>query len=100
MPTKLVLHRCDVPSCVNPEHLFEGTHQDNTDDAIAKGRFNPKAISDKSRGKRRLRKLPDDAVRDIRSARVSDNAFAALYGVSHTTVIDVRNRRTKTLVSD
>lgn len=33
-----VLHTCDNPACINPEHLFTGTAQDNTDDMIAKGR--------------------------------------------------------------
>lgn len=42
-----VLHRCDIPACVNPQHLFLGNQKDNMQDRIAKGR-QPKGYKHKN----------------------------------------------------
>jgi len=81
----LVCHRCDQPACINPDHLFLGTHQDNNDDCISKGR-------DKHArgGAHGSAKLTERDVIDIRSGRLKNHELAALYGVSKRTIISVK----------
>lgn len=79
-----VCHRCDAPRCVNPAHLFLGTHLENMQDRDAKGRHN--AAKGAAQG---TAKLTDDQVRAIRfeyAAGARQIDLAAKYGVYQTTI--------------
>jgi hypothetical protein len=87
----LVLHRCDNPGCVRPDHLFVGTSRDNTQDMLAKGRHRAQRGSEHHRAK-----LDEEKVALIR-ARVRDGeaqvALAREFGVSAQLVNDIIRRR-------
>jgi len=80
-PKLSVLHTCDVPRCVNPAHLFLGTHDDNMKDMHAKGRFVP------SRGNTKLTDKKVLAIRDEYAAgRTTLKELGIKYGVHFTTI--------------
>lgn len=79
-----VLHRCDVPLCVNPNHLFLGTQKDNMLDMDLKGR--------RARGERLPHtKLTDEAVTQIRAAHGSQASIARQFRICQQHVSDIRN---------
>jgi hypothetical protein len=92
-----VLHRCDTPLCVRPEHLFLGTPGDNTADMVGKrrarghpGSLAPNAI------------LGEEDVLAIRAARAIGTpvkALAAQYGVARSTISHVTHDRWRHLPS-
>lgn len=90
-----ICHRCDTPACVNPDHLFAGTHMQNMEDAIRKGRlksyFKP-GFDDYPRGEKHgSAKLTAEKVRQIRQRTEIARIVAADFGVHHTTVVKIRS---------
>ena len=85
----LILHRCDNPKCVNPEHLFLGTAKDNMDDMFDKGREN------KLHGEQHARsKLTNDQVLAIRKDTRAQWQIAIDYKVSQITVSSIKRLAT------
>lgn len=103
-----VCHSCDNPNCVNPDHLWLGTNQDNMVDAARKGRNpmqkNPQSSFFARPGASRFRargeahgsaKLTDESVRNIRAAVSggrSQRAVAREYSV-HPTLVSLIVRK-------
>lgn len=83
-----VLHKCDVRSCVNPNHLFLGTHSDNAKDRAKKGRSN------RPIGKKNGRcKLAPSDILQIRLDTRSQRVIGREYGVSKTHIRRIQKRK-------
>jgi hypothetical protein len=81
----VVCHRCDVRCCVNPAHLFLGTHSDNNADKVAKGR--------QSKGEGNNSKLTTAEVHAIRLLRgVPQRQLAAVFGVCQGVIGRIQRR--------
>lgn len=81
-----VLHKCDQPNCVNPEHLFLGTHQDNMADLRAKGRaYGAKGEANYGA------KLTEEQVMAVMADPRSCAEISAQYGVTGAMVDKIRN---------
>lgn len=80
-----VCHTCDVPACINPDHLFLGTPAENAADMVAKER--------QLRGTKHNRvKLTEQQVREIRASTLSGTKTAAQYGIGSSQVYRIRAR--------
>lgn len=92
-----VLHKCDTPSCVNPDHLRVGTAKENIRDCMAKGRDRRGSFS--SGEKHPHMKLTDQQVSEIRArkgGRGLGSALAREFGVGPSVISDIRRNKVRT----
>jgi DNA-binding XRE family transcriptional regulator len=90
IPTGLnVLHSCDESICVNPDHLFLGTQQDNIDDMIAKNRQSPPRPGEKN-GNAKLDERAVTKVREMLAQGYRQRDIAAEFGVAQTTISAIK----------
>lgn len=83
-----VLHRCDVRACVNPDHLFLGTHQDNMSDKCSKNR------QTMNRGESHPQsKLTNEVIIETRHATGTQAEIALRLGISQAHVSMIRSRK-------
>lgn len=82
-----VLHKCDTPQCVNPNHLFLGSSIDNVADKMSKGRQAKGQIQGSS-------KLTVDKVAEIRKSKETYKQIANKYEVGVSTINKIRARIT------
>lgn len=89
--TACVLHRCDNPACVNPDHLFLGDQKANAEDSVSKGRWGKRGCKGEKHGRARL---TEGDVMKIRSSDKSTRELANELGVSQSTIAHILKGRT------
>ncbi|RWA81464.1 MAG: HNH endonuclease [Mesorhizobium sp.] len=82
-----VCHSCDNRRCVNPDHLFLGTQQQNINDQIRKGRFADRKGRSNGRSV-----LTEEQVISIREDSRNCRQLAKIYGVWPTTIERIRSK--------
>jgi len=82
----IIRHKCDNPSCCNPDHLLIGSDQDNSTDMVSRDRQAKGSLVGTA-------KLTEEIVVMIRSLSGSSQQLAKFFDCSKTTIKDIRNNK-------
>lgn len=89
---KWVLHKCDNPSCINPDHLFLGDRQSNVNDRQNKGRNQPIDGEKNPNCKHTSEEIKE--IRKLRKQGMTLRKIAEKFGYSgHKTVFEITHNR-------
>ncbi len=86
-----VLHRCDNPPCVRPDHLFLGTHKENMRDMTSKGRHGVFDRTGERNGNAKLTEFQVTEMRERAAAGERAAALAIAYNISDSVVSGIIN---------
>jgi hypothetical protein len=82
---KIICHRCDNRLCVNPQHLFAGSHSDNVRDMHEKGRHPVNCVKGESHPRAKLKQCDVLVIRSLLGSR-SFRALGRQFGIAPSTV--------------
>jgi hypothetical protein len=89
-----ICHTCDNPACCNLDHLWAGTPADNARDMVSKGRGKGKVFRGEDHPMSKLTADEASAIRKLADEGMNQMEIARQFGVSQSTVMGVRTRRT------
>lgn len=84
LDTRDVMHKCDTPACVNPQHLHLGTRKENMQDAREKKRVRAGEKHGRS-------KLTNEQIELVKQSNGLQREIAAVFGVSQGHVSAIKN---------
>jgi hypothetical protein len=91
---KMILHKCDVRNCINPNHLYAGTYKDNARDCIQRGRHTSqvhpeKVVRGSSHVSAKLKESDIPTIFRLSIKGMTRDRIGKIYGVGKTSIEDI-----------
>lgn len=87
------MHKCDQPACVNPDHLWLGTNNDNISDRIQKGR-SFRSVGELAGSSKLTREQVQEIRLKYKAGNITQRVLAKEYGVTCSRICAIVNLKT------